>query len=120
MMLMWLVMALMALVFLVRLTAARRLRVGRGFGLLSRPMLVAPFVAMVSGWVFREVGRQPWAVRGVLTTEDAVAPLSSAAALASFVVFVSLFTVLICVNFRLLIRQAGRGPEAATLGAPSR
>jgi cytochrome d ubiquinol oxidase subunit I len=119
MFLMWFLMALMALVFLVRLTVARRLRIGRGFHLLTRPMLVAPFVGMVSGWIFREVGRQPWAVRGVLTTEDAVAPLSSTAALTSFVVFVSLFTVLVCVNFRLLMKQAGLGPEAATLGAPA-
>jgi cytochrome d ubiquinol oxidase subunit I len=114
---MWLLMALTALVFLIRLTLGRGWRIGRGFHLLLRPMMVAPFVAMVSGWIFREVGRQPWTVRNVLRTEDAVAPLSSAAALASFVIFVSLFSVLVIVNFRLLIRQAGRGPEAATLGA---
>nr|WP_233507116.1 cytochrome ubiquinol oxidase subunit I [Jiangella anatolica] len=72
-----------------------------------------PYVAMISGWVFRELGRQPWVVDGLLTTEDAVSDLSAGAIRVSFTAFVSLFAVLIAVNGWLLARHARRGPEPA-------
>jgi len=42
-------------------------------------VLAAPlgFVAVISGWVTTEVGRQPWVVYGVLRTADAVTPTLS-------------------------------------------
>ncbi|WP_116948659.1 cytochrome ubiquinol oxidase subunit I [Jiangella endophytica] len=73
-----------------------------------------PYVAMISGWVFREVGRQPWVVDGLLTTRDALSDVSPAAIRFSFVTFVGVFAVLIAVNGWLLARQARRGPEPAT------
>ncbi|GAA4898016.1 cytochrome ubiquinol oxidase subunit I [Streptomyces coeruleoprunus] len=75
-----------------------------------------PYVAMISGWVFREAGRQPWVVHGLLKTEDAVSSLSPAAMRTSLVVFTSLFAVLAVVNAWLLIRHARRGPDAVALG----
>jgi cytochrome d ubiquinol oxidase subunit I len=71
---------------------------------------------MLSGWVFREVGRQPWVVDGLLRTEDAVSDLSPSAIRFSFVTFVSVFAVLIAVNTWLLARQARRGPDEVALG----
>nr|WP_084469679.1 cytochrome ubiquinol oxidase subunit I [Jiangella gansuensis] len=76
-----------------------------------------PYVAMISGRVFREVGRQPWVIDGVLRTEDAVSDLSATAIRFSFATFVSVFAVLIAVNTWLLARQARRGPDAVALGA---
>jgi cytochrome d ubiquinol oxidase subunit I len=35
---------------------------------------VAAIVAMWSGWIVTEVGRQPWIVHGLMRTEDAVTP----------------------------------------------
>lgn len=75
-----------------------------------------PYVAMLSGWVFREVGRQPWVVDGLLRTEDAVSDLSPTAIRFSFVTFVSVFAVLIAVNTWLLARHARRGPDEVALG----
>ena len=39
--------------------------------------LIAPFgfIATEAGWTVTEVGRQPWAVQGVLRTADAVTPM---------------------------------------------
>jgi cytochrome d ubiquinol oxidase subunit I len=73
---------------------------------------------MIAGWVFREVGRQPWMVYGVLKTEDALSPGVGAGTVAvSFVAFSVLFAALFAVNAWLLARFARRGPGGAGLGA---
>lgn len=73
---------------------------------LGRLLLYAiplPFVAMLCGWIFREVGRQPWAVYGRLRTSEALTP---GAGVAQFVVFPVIFVVLAGLNVFLLVRQA--------------
>lgn len=77
-----------------------------------------PFVAMIAGWVFREMGRQPWVVNGLLTTADAVSDVSPSAMRGSLIAFGSVFAVLLVVNYWLLFRAAARGPADTTLGAP--
>jgi cytochrome d ubiquinol oxidase subunit I len=42
---------------------------------LSFPL---PFIAILTGWVTAEVGRQPWVVYGALRTADAVTPFLTA------------------------------------------
>ncbi|MEV0644647.1 cytochrome ubiquinol oxidase subunit I [Phytomonospora sp. NPDC050363] len=76
-----------------------------------------PFVAMTAGWIFREMGRQPWVVNGLLKTSDAVSDVSPAAMRGSLIAFGSVFALLIVVNYWLLFRAAARGPAATTLGA---
>ncbi|GAA4615767.1 cytochrome ubiquinol oxidase subunit I [Saccharopolyspora hordei] len=75
-----------------------------------------PYVAMLAGWVFREMGRQPWVIDGVLRVEDAVSDVSAAAMRTSLLVFTVLFGLLLVVNWWLLLRQALRGPGAVALG----
>jgi len=36
--------------------------------------IALPFLANASGWIFTEMGRQPWVVQGLLKTENAVSP----------------------------------------------
>ncbi|MGC9669826.1 cytochrome ubiquinol oxidase subunit I [Planosporangium sp. 12N6] len=69
-----------------------------------------PFAAAGCGWLFREVGRQPWVVYGVLRTSDAVSPLSGGALAASLVAFGLLVVGLAGVDWWLLARLARRGP----------
>lgn len=76
-----------------------------------------PYVAMISGWVFRETGRQPWTVYGLLRTADAVSPLSDAAMRTSLLTFSTLFGVIALINIWLLIRYARRDPAEVGLGA---
>ncbi|MFD5662920.1 cytochrome ubiquinol oxidase subunit I, partial [Streptomyces hirsutus] len=79
--------------------------------------LVLPYVSNVSGWIFREVGRQPWAVYGVLKTEDAVTPgLGLGTVLTSLLVFGTLVVGLLIVDWALLLRFARRGPDGSHLG----
>ncbi|MFF8599560.1 cytochrome ubiquinol oxidase subunit I [Streptomyces sp. NPDC015232] len=79
-----------------------------------------PYLAMISGWVFREAGRQPWVVYGLLRTEDAVSGLSPGAMRLSLVVFGTLFALLAVLNAWLLARHARRGPVDAGLGHDER
>ncbi|MGW0732545.1 cytochrome ubiquinol oxidase subunit I [Streptomyces sp. NPDC002851] len=79
-----------------------------------------PYVAMISGWVFREAGRQPWVVYGLLKTEDAVSGLSPGAMRASLITFTVLFALLTAVNGWLLMRHARVGPAGTALGSNER
>ncbi|HEY3687470.1 MAG TPA: cytochrome ubiquinol oxidase subunit I [Streptosporangiaceae bacterium] len=80
-------------------------------------MLPLPFVAVVCGWLVREVGRQPWVIYGVLRTSNAAAPLSTGAVAASLVVFTLLFAVLAATDWLLMARLARRGPYGMALGS---
>ncbi|MEU7475697.1 cytochrome ubiquinol oxidase subunit I [Lentzea sp. NPDC042327] len=70
-----------------------------------------PFAAAVFGWVFREVGRQPWLVQGLLRTEAAVSHVDAGQVLLSLIVFTSLFAVLAVVDWTLIARAVRRGPD---------
>lgn len=79
-----------------------------------------PYLAMISGWVFREAGRQPWVVYGLLKTEDAVSRHSHGTMLASLITFTVLFAALAVVNGWLLLRHARLGPVETGLGHDDR
>ena len=54
-----------------------------------------PLVANSFGWIFTEMGRQPWAVFGVMTTANGVSPGVGAGQVAtSLIAFTLLYAVL--------------------------
>jgi cytochrome d ubiquinol oxidase subunit I len=70
-----------------------------------------PMVASLVGWVFTEMGRQPWIVFGVMTTEKAVSPgVPGWAVLISLIVFTLLYGALAVVEFKLIVKAAKEGP----------
>jgi cytochrome d ubiquinol oxidase subunit I len=73
-----------------------------------------PVVANLSGWLFTELGRQPWVVQGLLLTKDAVSPSvgpwSVGLTLAGFT---ALYGLLALVEAGLMIRAAKTGPDPA-------
>jgi cytochrome bd ubiquinol oxidase subunit I len=69
-----------------------------------------PFLTAIDGWLVREVGRQPWAVYGVLKTADAVSDLRPGPMLASLVGFGGLLVGLALLDWWLIARHARRGP----------
>jgi cytochrome d ubiquinol oxidase subunit I len=85
---------------------------------LMTAMIPFPFIASVGGWVFREVGRQPWLVYGELTVADALSHVSTAALAISCATFITIFVALAVTNWTLIIRLARRGPDATQLGVP--
>jgi cytochrome d ubiquinol oxidase subunit I len=63
------------------------------------------------GWVFTEMGRQPWVVFGEMFTRDALSPMVPAwQVITSLVVFTAIYAALAVVAVRLLIRYAQAGP----------
>ncbi|ANZ36276.1 cytochrome BD oxidase subunit I [Lentzea guizhouensis] len=70
-----------------------------------------PFAAAIFGWVFREVGRQPWLIYGLLRTEDAVSHVDASQILLSLIVFTSLFALLAVADWALIARAVRRGPD---------
>ncbi|MFC4120370.1 cytochrome ubiquinol oxidase subunit I [Nonomuraea zeae] len=62
-----------------------------------------PFLAVLSGWIFREVGRQPWAVYGRIKVADAITP---GADVVQFAIFGPLFVALAVLNMIILWRHA--------------
>ncbi|TQS42253.1 cytochrome ubiquinol oxidase subunit I [Cryptosporangium phraense] len=72
-----------------------------------------PILANSFGWIFTEMGRQPWVVYGMLRTADGVSPSMSTGTVAiSLTVFTLLYAVLFVVETRLLLTYAKAGPEA--------
>ena len=75
----------------------------------SFPLALA---ANIMGWVFTEMGRQPWIVFGLMTTQDGVSPgVSGLEVLISLIAFTAIYAALAVVEIRLIIRAAQKGPD---------
>ncbi|MGA2321469.1 MAG: cytochrome ubiquinol oxidase subunit I [Solirubrobacteraceae bacterium] len=78
-----------------------------------------PPLANLTGWIFTEMGRQPWVVYGLLKTSDARSPLvSSGDIIISVVGYTLLYGILLIVGGRLFLREIAHGPEADPSGEP--
>ncbi|MEU4405186.1 cytochrome ubiquinol oxidase subunit I [Streptosporangium sp. NPDC023963] len=81
--------------------------------------LPLPTIAMISGWLLSEIGRQPWTVQGELLTAASVSPGVSLAEVAvSLAVFTVLYGALALVEAVLLTRHVKTGPEPVAPAAP--
>jgi cytochrome d ubiquinol oxidase subunit I len=74
-------------------------------------VLLAP-IASSFGWIFTEMGRQPWSVYGVLATAQSESPTVGAGTLwISLTVLTLLYAGLAVIEIGLMLRTARRGPE---------
>jgi cytochrome d ubiquinol oxidase subunit I len=74
-----------------------------------------PFIANTAGWVFTEMGRQPWVVQGLLKTGDAVSPsVSSAEVAISLIGFTVVYGVLAAIAARVVLKIVRTGPPDAS------
>ena len=73
-------------------------------------LLVTPFLANTVGWVFTEIGRQPWVVYGLLTTAKAVSGVSAGYVATSLIGFTAIYSFLAVVEVGLMFRLAKRPP----------
>lgn len=71
----------------------------------------AGFVAVVSGWVVTEAGRQPWVVYGALRTADAVSPIATPAVTFSLAAFVITYLFVFGAGVLYLLRLMGHTPK---------
>ena len=111
--------------FLTMLFAAMALWKTRGQGVVTSSMWkhiaiwtpLLPVLANSFGWIFTEVGRQPWIVNGLMTTQTGVSTTVDAASVwISMIVYTVLYGVLAVVELKLLLRYIK--PGAVPVEAP--
>ncbi|MET7639294.1 cytochrome ubiquinol oxidase subunit I [Streptomyces sp. NPDC005438] len=74
--------------------------------------LTLPLVGISFGWLFTEMGRQPWVVFGELKTAAGVSPgVGTAEVVTSMTVFTLLYAVLALIEVRLLLKYVKAGPD---------
>ena len=73
-----------------------------------------PWVAIQSGWLIAEIGRQPWAVEGVLPTFLAASSLTVAQVWTTIIGFTLIYGVLAVIEVRLMLGAIKHGPESGT------
>lgn len=69
-----------------------------------------PWIAIQSGWIVAEYGRQPWTVFGMLPTHLSVSSLSAANVMGSIAGFVGFYTLLLVAELYLMFKYARLGP----------
>jgi cytochrome d ubiquinol oxidase subunit I len=83
------------------------------FALLMGP---AGFVAVIAGWVTTEVGRQPFAVFGLLRTADSVSPLDVAAVATSLLAFIVVYFIVFGAGTGYIVKLMGHAPHRGETG----
>lgn len=73
-----------------------------------------PLAANSFGWIFTEMGRQPWVVFGLMSTASGVSPtVSAGTVLFSLIGFTALYGVLAVIEVKLLLYYINKGlPDA--------
>jgi len=75
-----------------------------------------PFIAILTGWYTAEVGRQPWAIYGVLRTADAMTPfLTAPAAMTSLALFGAIYVFIFSFGTFYIYRLLRAGPSRLAL-----
>jgi cytochrome d ubiquinol oxidase subunit I len=99
------------------LVAVRKDKVPNPSGLMTAIAVVLPLLPLLAnsfGWIFTEMGRQPWIVNGVLPTAFAVSPTVPVGVLVlSLILYTVIYGVLAVVEVRLLLKyiKIGLPPE---------
>ena len=84
----------------------RRLEDSPWFLRVSVFAIALPFIANTTGWIFTEMGRQPWVVYGLLKTSVAVSHIGTGYVLTSLIGFTAIYSLLAVIDFGLMTRFA--------------
>jgi cytochrome d ubiquinol oxidase subunit I len=96
-------------------TRKGRIPGARGWVWVAVALPLLPVAANSFGWLFTELGRQPWAVFGLMTVESAVSPgVSAGEAMTSLVTLTLLYAVLAVVEVGLMLKYIRRGADPFT------
>lgn len=68
--------------------------------------IALPILANATGWIFTEVGRQPWIVYGLMQTAKGVSPVGAGDVAFTTAVFVAVYSVLGVIALVLILRAA--------------
>lgn len=74
--------------------------------------IALPYIANTTGWLMTEIGRQPWAVFGLLKTTDGASPtVGPALVWTSLIGFALVYGILAVVEVYLLVTTIKMGPD---------
>ncbi len=121
----WSFRAMVGAAFLMLALAAYGLFLTMGEMLESKPRwlglfllaIALPYLANTTGWLMAEVGRQPWAVFGLIKLDSSLSPnISSGEVLISLLGFALVYAILMAADVYLLYKYArtGIGPVPAS------
>jgi cytochrome d ubiquinol oxidase subunit I len=74
----------------------------------------AAFVAIETGWIVTEVGRQPWIVQGVMRTSEAVTTRPGVGLHLAATIGIYLLLAFACVKLLLQLARKPRDPQGET------
>src|SRR5690606_34642762 len=102
------------------LTRKGRLPDGPWFHRLALLGIGLPFLANTMGWIFTEMGRQPWTVFGLMRTAAAVSPGADVTSVAiTLVGFTLVYAILAVIEVRLLVKYIKLGAEEKPESEPA-
>jgi cytochrome d ubiquinol oxidase subunit I len=81
------------------------------------------FLAILSGWIVAEVGRQPWVATGILRTADAASPVGAGQVATTLVLFIVVYAIIFAAGIVYINRLINKGPtpeRPPPEGLPSR
>ena len=81
--------------------------------------LPLPWLAVEAGWIVAELGRQPWVIEGVLPTAVAVSNLGVKTLLLTIAGFVAIYSVLLVIEIKLMLKTIRKGPQETPAPAPT-
>jgi cytochrome d ubiquinol oxidase subunit I len=76
------------------------------------------FIAIVSGWVTTESGRQPWVAYGILRTADAASPVVASLVGTSLAAFILVYGTVFSIGVYYMRKLIRGGPKGAAAAAP--
>lgn len=83
------------------------------FWFLTIWIMSLPWVGILLGWVFTEMGRQPWTVFGLLKTKDAVSGVGAWLVWTSLIAYTLIYLIFAIVMYVLMRKYAQKGPLSA-------
>lgn len=105
---------LLMLVYAITATimlAKNKLYTSKKMLIISKYMAPSGFIAILTGWFTAEIGRQPWAVYGLIRTTDAVANVSMHDVMISFILMIIVYGIIFgFFYFYFLDKTIKKGP----------
>jgi cytochrome d ubiquinol oxidase subunit I len=68
------------------------------------------FIASMAGWIVAEVGRQPWTIQGLLTTNMSTSNIHTGAVILTFWLFGAVLSILVIAETRIMLNVIKKGP----------
>jgi len=87
-----------------------RLERSKWFLRLAVPALALPFIANTTGWIFTEMGRQPWIVYGLLKTAKGVSDVGTGYVVTTLVGFTAIYSLLAVIDIGIMAHFARQSP----------